>query len=763
MGKLGKKARKFAKKHLQSVLKTRRKTKAFFKKRATKDGQIGIEETVDNPEVIDNGRSNEPKNTEITSLDAIFTENEEDEIAHASDSDGYLSEDPSCPYVVESESGEALEDKITTAYSVQNNKIYSDLGALKKKLDRLRKKDPEFSKFLESFNNSAKNEDSYSDEDDSNDQGEQREDDLANDKAELLSNQVIIKWCQMVKEDHSQSALISLLNAYRAASHYGTESVGHSIDNSETFCTILSFTLSNANDVFRSILQISSSTSTKEALQKLQKPSNWKNMKPLVKSFVRSTLFLLNQITDSDILTFAMTRLGASIVFFIAFPSLIQRLLKVTVHLWATGGRALSSASFLVIRDIAATLGPDYFDTCLSKTFISFISRSRVAEITDIENMQFLRDCIVELCCLDVQKSYVKAVASISQCAKILSWGIQTKTKEAVRKICCWEYINCIDLWVRFISANIHDHDLQSLFFMTVQLVNGLAHMFTGPRYLPLRLKCVEWLNCLSSSSGQFIPIASLLLDILEYKVVREARKAQNAFNIASVLKLPKHYLKSKSFQDECFHSAVEQLALHFSQWSFHISFPDLATIPLIRLKRINEIPTIETLRRMVKRLIDQVEQNVDFVQKKRDDVSFSPLDHTSADSFLQLEKSSLNAPFTQYYKSVLDKARERKLHKCNQISLPEQKTSKKNAAKPKRESVAADASISLPEQKISKINGVKPKRKPVAEQKTLKINGVMPKRKPVAADVDANAEDHPAVENGTADNKRRKRAPKAQ
>lgn len=94
---------------------------------------------------------------------------------------------------------------------------------------------------------------------------------------------------------------------------------------------------------------------------------------------------------------------------------------------------------------------------------------------------------------------------------------------------------------------------------------------------------------------------------------------------------------------------------------------------------------------------------------------------------------------------------------------MPEEKTSKKNAAKPERKSVAADASISLPEQITSKINGVKPKRKPMSEQKTSKINGVMPKRKPVAADVHANAEDHPAVENGTTDNKRRKRAPKAQ
>lgn len=37
-------------------------------------------------------RSREPESAEITSLDAVFNENETDEIALASDSDGYLSE-----------------------------------------------------------------------------------------------------------------------------------------------------------------------------------------------------------------------------------------------------------------------------------------------------------------------------------------------------------------------------------------------------------------------------------------------------------------------------------------------------------------------------------------------------------------------------------------------------------------------------------------------------------------------------------------------
>ncbi|KAL0303142.1 UNVERIFIED_CONTAM: Nucleolar complex protein 2 [Sesamum radiatum] len=723
MGKLGKKARKFAKKHLQSVLRQRRKTKALFKRKASKGGQNDIEEQVDNSVPLANGRSIESEGIENTSLDAVFTENDKDEVADASDSDGYLTEDSGCPDAGESETRKTLEDEIaTSSYSAQNEKIHADLAIQKKKLDRLRKKDPEFSKFLESFNNSAetfKNEDEYSDEGESSDQ-EQGDDDLNKDKGKLLTNSVINTWCQMVKEDHSQSALISLLNAYRAACHYGTESIGYRIENSETFCRILLFTLSNTNDIFRGLLKMSSSNSTKETLQELKKAAKWKSLKPLVKSFVRSTLFLLNQVTDTDILTFAMTRLRACLIFFLAFPSLMQRFIKATVHLWATGERVLSSASYLVTRDIAAMYSSNYLDTCLSKVLVAFVSRSRVTEIADVKHMQFLRDCIVELCSIDVQKSSLKAVASISQLVKLYSWGVQTKKKEAVRKICSWEYVNCVDLWVRFISANISDYDLQSLFFMTIQLINGLAYMFPGPKYFPLRLKCIGWLNYLARSSGNFIPLASLVLDILEYNIAKEGRKAQNAINIASVLKLPKQYLKSKSFQDECFHSAVEQLALHFAQWSHHICFPDLATIPLIRLRKIHEITTIESLRRMVKRLIDQVEQNVDFVQKKRDEVSFSPHDHQSVDSFLQLEKSSLNAPFTQYYRSVLEKAAERNLHKCGKISLPKQRNLKRNRTEPRKE--------------------------------------------PVAAGLHDNAEvDHPMVENGVMDAKRKKRVTKVQ
>lgn len=70
---------------------------------------------------------------------------------------------------------------------------------------------------------------------------------------------------------------------------------------------------------------------------------------------------------------------------------------------------------------------------------------------------------------------------------------------------------------------------------------------------------------------------------------------------------VPKYLLKSQNFQQECIISAVELLSAHFAQWSYHITFPELSVIPLIRLKRFYSKTTVESHRHIVKRLIEQV------------------------------------------------------------------------------------------------------------------------------------------------------------
>lgn len=688
MGKLGKKARKFAKKNLQSVLKRKRKVKSMFKKKASKKDQRDAAESEEENAEFSNRRNPENGDIEDMSLEAVFSEDESDVDVDDSGSDGYLSEDSNCLSIAESDI-HLGENGAAVKLSAQNQEILVELENKKKKLSRLKAKDPEFSKFLESHDKclkSFRNENAYSDEDERSDDGMQSMDEDGPNvyKNKLLTSSAVSSWCHLVKEQHNAPAFISLLNAYRAACHYGAESTGilgsasgpHILD-SATFCKILTFVLREADDVFRGMLGISSNCK-RDTILGLKNNSKWKTVRPLIKSYLRSTLFMLNQATDSEILAFSLTRLRTSIVFFAAFPLSIHRLIKIGVHLWATGQETLSFHSFLILQDVASGFSSDCFNACLIKMYRAFIGHCKFLEPALFKHLQFLRNSFVELCSQDLQRSSNKAMVSINNLSRILQLGLRTKKKEAVKKICSLQYTNCIDLWVTYISHNIRDYDLQPLLYVIIQIINGMAILFPGPRYLPLRRKCIEWLNHLSSSSGIFIPVTSLVLDVLEYKVGKEGGKPGKDFNFSSAVKLPKHWLKSRNFREECVFSAIELLSVHFAQWSYHISFPELATIPLIRLRKFQEKSVVESLRRVVKRFIDLVEQNIEFVKKKRDEVAFSPNDQQSVEAFLQLEKCSGNTPFTQYYRSVMEKAASRSLIMNENISFLEQKKQKR-------------------------------------------------------------------------------------
>ncbi|KAG5057231.1 hypothetical protein JHK86_012227 [Glycine max] len=230
----------------------------------------------------------------------------------------------------------------------------------------------------------------------------------------LLTSASVDSLCKLVKEQCSVPALTCLLNAYRAACHNVSEATSVSgcvftrgIQKSGTFCKIFMFMLHEADTTFRRLLGISSSSSRKETVLDLKNTTKWLSVRPLIKSYIRSTVFLLNQVTDSEVLAFSI------------------------------------SSEALVI--------------------------------------------------------------------------------------------------------------------------------------------------------------------------------------------------KSRGFQEECVSSAIELLMEHFAKWSYHISFPELATAPLIQLKKVFERTSVESFKRVIKRFIDQVELNIGFVQKKREEVPFSPKDQQSVESFLQL------------------------------------------------------------------------------------------------------------------------------
>lgn len=91
-----------------------------------------------------------------------------------------------------------------------------------------------------------------------------------------------------------------------------------------------------------------------------------------------------------------------------------------------------------------------------------------------------------------------------------------------MEKIHSGHFANCVDLYAM------------------IQIINGVATLFIGPRYLLLRVKCIQWLNHLSRASGIFISIASLVMYMLEYKTTDDGEKQAKKLEAVSAVKVLK-------------------------------------------------------------------------------------------------------------------------------------------------------------------------------------------------------------------------------
>ena len=110
--------------------------------------------------------------------------------------------------------------------------------------------------------------------------------------------------------------------------------------------------------------------------------------------------------------------------------------LQILVRLWASGDQNLSLSSFLMIREVASLL-PDCLDFCLTKTYNAYLSSSKIVDNRNIENIDFILNCLVELYSLDIQKAGERAVISVGQLSAILRQASKTKGKVHINAYIC--------------------------------------------------------------------------------------------------------------------------------------------------------------------------------------------------------------------------------------------------------------------------------------------------------------------------------------
>lgn len=564
----------------------------------------------------------------------------------------------------------------------RSNTISKSQGQAKehiKQLERLKEKDPEFYEFLKEhdkellqFNDEDIGDDADTDVDDADIQvdNETGRHDVAGKVAKpskkVITTAMVDSWCNSIQENGNLSAVRSLMRAFKTACHYGDDagddsSTKFSIMSSSVFNKIMLFVLSEMDVILRKLLKLPTSGGKKETIVNLMNSKQWKNYNHLVKSYLGNALHVLNQMTDTEMISFTLRRLKYSSIFLAAFPSFLRKYIKVALHFWGTGGGALPVVSFLFLRDICIRLGSDCLDECFKGIYKAYVLNCQFINAMKLQHIQFLGNCVIELLGVDLPTAYQHAFVFIRQLSMILREALNTKTKEAFQKVYEWKFINCLELWTGAICAYSSEADLRPLAYPLSQIISGVARLVPTARYFPLRLRCAKMLNRIGASTGTFIPVSLLLLDMLEMKELNRPATGGvgKAVDLRTLLKVSKPTLKTRAFQEACVFSVIEELAEHLAQWSYSVAFFELSVIPLDRMRRFCKSSKVDRFRKEMKHLIRQIEASSEFTNERRMSISFLPND-PAATSFLEDEKRLGASPLSQYVLTLHQRAQQR-------------------------------------------------------------------------------------------------------
>ena len=555
-----------------------------------------------------------------------------------------------------------------------NRLLRSEIEEHQKELESLKDTDPEFYKFLQTEDSGLLDFDESEGEESEEDEDEDEDEDKKEDKgsfsdAKTLTTATVAKLCERAAGGEALGAARNLFRAYRAAAHYGDEDAdeeaGVKLASSAAFHTLVTFTLEEADTILRGLLGQPQAGHPDEArLFKPHQQSRWKKVEPLAKSFLGNTLHLLGQLTDADMSRFLLARLNACVPFMHTFERLTKKILKAVLSLFGSGEPALRVQSILLIRNMAAVLPPPTLEKAAKGVYRQFAANAKFINATSVEHVLFMNTCVSEIYGLDQQQSYPLAFTYIRQLASLLRGALTNKSKEAFRAVYCWQYINCLECWVRVLQSHANDESapLRPLVYPVAQVALGAARLLPSARYAPLRLRLIRVLNALSASTGHFVPVAPLLLELLGFSELNKAPVSSKTRppDFSLVLRVAKQELRSPAVQEVIVEGALQLLAEHLNQWAYSPGFPELAHIPCRDLRRFCKATQVTRFRKCARSVVDAAERNSDWISRKRDNVDFAPKDAERVRSFLSTEREGKKAPMEKLAAQLLDKERQR-------------------------------------------------------------------------------------------------------
>mmetsp|Transcript_1793 Transcript_1793/g.2661 ORF Transcript_1793/g.2661 Transcript_1793/m.2661 type:complete len:805 (-) Transcript_1793:93-2507(-) len=538
---------------------------------------------------------------------------------------------------------------------------------------KLREKDPEFYKYLKNNESSLlefgqeeeSDDDNDSDGVDEMDDGDDDDDVDDNDrdfadvaaaekdesepassgkKQILLTGEVLEKYERSAFAGYGLKGLKNIVSAYRSACHLSDpndtqKNSRFAIEESDVYDKLMVLCLGRCHDAFRYHLVgpgakdgNDTNKSKTDAIageiddnqpispKVLVKARRWSEVSPILHVFLKSTLYLLSEAKEPELLTFILQSLAKFTPFITPFPRIAKALLKSLVSLWrapfeSQNDHVVRLQAFLRIRQLALTQPFPFIEDCLKSLYLAYAKSSKFVSEAALATLTFMGNCVVELYSLDLDSSYQHAFVYIRQLALHLRTAIQKKTKEAFQTIYSWQYLNCLKVWTAVLAANPGETELRSLVYPLTEIVLGVSRLLPTTRHLPIRLHCVRLLQQLAASSYTFIPTTSILLEVFDAKeIYMKPKKGGNnaqGVRLPLMIKLPKSdALRTMDQLEACISETFVLINREIDLYRYSAGFPEFTFRICQRLRKFCKETRVNRWKAYAKGCIDTCERH---------------------------------------------------------------------------------------------------------------------------------------------------------
>ncbi|KAL5035267.1 hypothetical protein BDV3_005225 [Batrachochytrium dendrobatidis] len=655
MGKPKKSTKKFLKLRLKDEL-TRRKqhkeaTKHLRKNNAVSDpkNQESVQHNEDDQDNESNASSDAgfgpsyPGQNEDSTLIDPFQEESDEEDEDASESDEDIEN-------MQDEDFDSIED----ANEADDDELDEDALSHVQQMELLKVKDPKFYQYLQENDQQLLN---FADLDD--DQEEPRVEKAESDSEDstiTVTPAMVKEWKSKLSKQKSTKCIHKVLLAFRAAVVIDNETETNSnftyrIEGEKMFNTVVLIALKYSPIVFDHALFGSKNDKPRKGLPSGAK--KWKLIHRLVKSFLIATLKLMEQMTDMSMLSFILKQCESAVSYFACFPKQCKDFTKRIVNYLAFAEQEqVRIMGFLCLRRLAIAAPNPNLQTITKQVYSAFLEVARSTNVHTWTHVDFMSNCIVELCGIHLFTTYQLAFVYIRQMAIKLRSVIITKTKDSYRTVYNWQFLQSIRMWSRVLSTYCdralgktkESEILQPLIYPLVQVAIGVIKVKPSSRYFPFRMHIIKALIELMEKTGTFIPVAAYLFDILHSAEVSGKSKPSTlkSLDLLLTIQAPNSYLGTKTYQRGLISETVHILFDYYSNFSLSISFPEIVIPAIIELKHMTKNSKDVNLNKTLGQLTEKLEQNSAFIQEKRVGLDFGPKDMQRTEEFLgDLEKDS--------------------------------------------------------------------------------------------------------------------------